>query len=226
MSIFKTIWRLLTFRLTRDQFLRFDRPHFFAGLIGTWLAGVGRYWDDPNASLLQHAGIGSVVYIFLLSAFIWLIVLPFRVEKWNYGIVLTFVSLTSFPAILYAIPVEKFMTLATANAVNGWFLTIIAIWRLALLFFFLKRYTGLYDIWTITLMPICVIVTVLSVLNLQNVVFEIMGGFRNPSANDSSFTIVMLLSWVSILASVPLLILYIAAIVERHKEIRQKQPSK
>ncbi|MEI9911696.1 MAG: hypothetical protein WDO71_19805 [Bacteroidota bacterium] len=108
MSITKTIIRLLTFQIERDEMLAFNHRHFIAGLIGTWLVGIGRYWDDPGAKLLQHLGLGSVIYIFCLAAFIWLIILPFKVEKWSYFRVLTFVGLTSFPALLYAIPVERF----------------------------------------------------------------------------------------------------------------------
>ena len=99
--------KLLTFRLTTAEMLNFNKSHFITGLIGTWIVGIGRYWDDPGAKLLQHLGLGSVIYIFVLALFIWLILLPFKVEGWKYFIVLTFISLTSFPAIFYAIPVER-----------------------------------------------------------------------------------------------------------------------
>ena len=98
--------------------LAFNRRHFIAGLIGTWIVGMGRYWDHTNASLLQHLGIGSVIYIFLLAALIWLIVKPYFVKDWTYFRVLTFIALTSFPAIIYAIPVEKYFLLSTANSIK------------------------------------------------------------------------------------------------------------
>ena len=120
--------------------LRFNTKHFIAGLFGTWLVGMGRYWDDEGASLLQHLGLGSVIYIFVLAAFIWLIIKPFFVEDWNYFTVVTFIGLTSFPAILYAIPVEKFVGIGTATTMNVWFLITVASWRLCLLYFFLKRF--------------------------------------------------------------------------------------
>ena len=91
------------------------------GIVGTWLAGIGRYWDHPDAKILQYAGLGSVIYIFILAAFIWLIVLPYKPLRWKYKTVLTFVSLTSFPAFLYAVPVEKFMKIEAAATVNAWF---------------------------------------------------------------------------------------------------------
>src|SRR5687768_9089503 len=118
----KTIIKLLAFRSTRDEMLQFKTKHFIAGLIGTWLVGIGRYWDDEGARILQKAGLGSVIYIFILSFFIWLIVKPYLVKNWTYFTVLTFISLTSFPAIFYAIPVERFLSLETANAINVWFL--------------------------------------------------------------------------------------------------------
>ena len=113
MTAVQTIIRLLTFQLTRAEMLQFKRHHFAAGLIGTWIVGMGRYWDDTGASLLQHIGLGSVFYIFVLAGFIWLILLPFKVDKWNYFTVLTFISLTSFPAVFYAIPVERFFPIET-----------------------------------------------------------------------------------------------------------------
>ena len=49
---------------------------------------------------------------------------------------------------------------------NVWFLVIVAAWRLGLLYFFLKRFTGLKtgNILTVTLMPICLIISALTVL--------------------------------------------------------------
>jgi Yip1 domain len=210
MNIFNTITRLLTFKLTREEMLQFNKTHFIAGLVGTWIVGIGRYWDDSGASLLQHLGLGSVIYIFVLAAFIWLILKPFKVANWDYFTVLTFISLTSFPAIFYAIPVEQFFTIQTANSMNVWFLTIVAAWRLGLLYYFLKHFTRLSagNILTVTLMPICLIISTLTVLNLHRVVFEIMGGVRNPTPHDSSYLILMLLTGISMILTVPLLIAY------------------
>jgi hypothetical protein len=210
MKIFNTIIRLLTFKLTREEMLQFNKPHFIAGLIGTWIVGMGRYWDDSGASLLQHLGLGSVIYIFVLAGFIWLILKPFQVDNWNYFTVLTFIGLTSFPAIFYAIPVEQFFTIQTANSMNVWFLAIVAAWRLGLLYYFIKHFTRLSagNILTVTLMPICLIISTLTVLNLHRVVFEIMGGVRNPTPHDSSYLILMLLTGISMILTLPLLIAY------------------
>ncbi len=185
---------------------------------------MGRYWDDPRASLLQQLGLGSVIYIFLLALFIWLIILPYVVKNWNYFTVLTFISLTSFPAIFYAIPVEKFFSLATANTINAWFLGIVAAWRLFLLYHFLKRFTSLRsgDIITVTLLPICLIITTLTILNLQRVVFDLMGGIRDPTAHDVAYDVLIFLSLISVILTLPLLIAYGVGIYKRYLE-RRKQ---
>ncbi len=224
MSLFKSIIRLLSFKLTRDEMLQFGLKHFIAGFIGTWIVGMGRYWDDEGASLLQHLGLGSVIYIFVLAAFIWLIVKPFFVENWNYFTVVTFISLTSFPAILYAIPVEKFVNIATATTMNMWFLIIVASWRLCLLYYFLKHFTklGLPNILTITLMPICLIIASLTALNLHRVVFNIMGGFSEPNVHDEAYTVLMFLTLISVFLTIPLMLAYAIGIYNRYKGRSQK----
>jgi hypothetical protein len=223
MTPFNYIIKLLTFKLSREEMLQFNNKHLIAGVIGTWIVGMGRYWDDPKASLLQHLGLGSVIYIFALAIFIWLILLPFKIEKWTYRIVLTFIALTSFPAIFYAIPVEKFFTIATSNTINVWFLLIVAVWRLCLLYYFLKHFTKLSsgNIATVTFMPICLIISALTALNLHNVVFEVMGGLRNPSPHDSSYFILMLLTGLSMLLAIPLLIAYGVGIYKSRKTIKR-----
>ncbi|WP_290792525.1 hypothetical protein [Flavihumibacter sp. UBA7668] len=154
--MFKTISSLLLLKLTREEMLKFNRKHFIVGLLGTWIVGIGRYWDDKGASLLQHLGLGSVIYIFLLSLFIWLIIKPFLIDQWTYFRVLTFISLTSFPALFYAIPVELYFSMEISNLINVWFLALVAAWRLCMLFYFIRVFTKLdiLDITTVTLLPI------------------------------------------------------------------------
>ena len=45
---------------------------------------------------------------------------------------LAFVTLTAPPALLYAIPVERFMTPSAASVTNVWFLAVVAAWRVGL----------------------------------------------------------------------------------------------
>ena len=119
-------------------------PAYLAwGLFTAWLAGIGRYWDHPSAGWWQYAGLGSVAYVFVLAFFLWVVVAPLRPRNWSFVGVLIFVTLTSLPALLYAIPVEKFMALEHAQAANVIFLAVVASWRVALLIVFLRRAAGL-----------------------------------------------------------------------------------
>ncbi|MCL6416842.1 hypothetical protein MIB92_14370 [Aestuariirhabdus sp. Z084] len=151
-------------------------------------------------------------YIFVLAFILWVIILPLKPANWSYKNVLLFVSLTSPPAILYAIPVERFMSLQSAQLANVWFLAVVAIWRVALLFKYLKSVARLSGFCVIvaTLLPLTLIVAVLAALNLEHVVFKLMAGLEEHerSANDSAYTILLLITYFSILSSPVLVGLY------------------
>lgn len=153
-------WRLLTFRASRDELLGTTSKHLIFGLVCAWIVGIGRYWDNSRVGILQHLGVGSVIYVFVLSLFLWLIIWPLRPQNWSYRSIVTFISLVSPPAILYAIPVQNFYPLRTADAINSWFLFIVAVWRVALLIFYLRR-VGQLDVPSIivgTFLPLTFIV--------------------------------------------------------------------
>ena len=223
-SVFGTMGRLLFFRASQDELAGLGRRHLVVGLGCTWIVGIGRYWDNPRVGLLQHMGLGSVVYVFILSLFLWLIIWPLRPRHWSYFRLLTFVTLVSPPAIFYAIPVQMFFRLDTANSVNAWFLAIVAAWRVALLFFFLRRMgeLGWFAITTATLLPLSMIVVALTVLNLEQVVFNLMGGMVARSPNDSSYEVLIVLSWLSLVLFIPLLIGYLAMIFSRLWSFREE----
>jgi hypothetical protein len=199
----RAVARFLTFRLSRADYLALDRRHLGFALSCTWIVGIGRWWDDPKAGLLQHSGLGSVVYACVLAAVLWLIVLPLEPRDWTYARVLTLVAMTAPPGILYAIPVERFLSLRTAGELNLWFLAAVAAWRVALLIHFLIRFPliGWVQASLCALLPITAIVTALSALNLHRVVFNIMGsiGEGNPSAHDDAYGVLIaltVLSWL------------------------------
>ncbi len=225
MNIFNTINKLLSFRLSQEEMLNFNKKHLIAALLGTWIVGIGRYWDDKNASLFLHLGLGSVIYIFVLALLIWAILLPYKLKNWSYFTVLVFIGLTSFPAILYAIPVEQFVNIETANKINVWFLAIVALWRLLLLFYFLKVVTKLnsLNIFIVTLLPITLIITALTVLNLHKVVFNIMGGVRNQTAHDASYGVLIILTTLSVILVLPLLIGYLIGISNSRKKSKNSE---
>jgi hypothetical protein len=223
-NVILTTARLLSFRSTREELLHFSHKHLALGLFFTWLVGVGRYWDNPRVSLLQHLGIGSVIYIFALALLLWLIIWPLKPEDWSYFRVLTFVSLVSPPAVLYAIPVERIYNLEIANSINAWFLAIVAAWRVALLIFFLRRSGALdwFPVIIATMLPLTLIVVTLAVLNLERVVFNFMGGFRDRSPNDEAYGILFALSLLAFLLFIPLLICYLYLVAEKHFKSKQE----
>lgn len=208
--------------LNEGRFLTFQRPsshlrenthaYLVFGLGFTWLAGVGRYWDNPRAELWQLLGLGSVAYVFILAALIYWLVRPLKPMNWSYRNVLLFITLTAPPAVLYAIPVERFMPLEEAAATNAWFLAIVATWRVALYGWFLRVLSGLK--WTSVivalLLPLVIIVFALTALNLEHVVFRIMGGIleEEKSANDMAYGVVFLISFFSVWALPFVLVMY------------------
>lgn len=200
--------RLLTFRLTAEKAEKFGRPHFYLGLFGTWMAGIGRYWDHPSAGLAQRAGLGSLGYILVMAALLWVVFRPVVGAKADFWKLLTFVSLTSFPAWLYAIPVERFMSIDAATRMNIWFLAAVALWRVMLLLHHARGVFGLTagPLVVCCLLPLTVIIALLAMLNLEHAVFSIMGGLRQTTPNDGAYMVILVLSWLSVLLA-PLLFL-------------------
>jgi hypothetical protein len=225
-NLLTTTVRLLFFRSTREELLHLGGKHLALGIFCTWVVGMGRYWDNPRVSLLQHLGIGSVIYIFVLALLLWLIAWPLKPRAWSYFRVLTFVSLVSPPAILYAIPVERAFNLEVANSINAWFLAIVAAWRVALLIFFLRRLGKLEWPWvvTATLLPLTLIVVTLTILNLEKVVFDFMGGFRDRSPNDEAYGMLFAFSLLAYLLFIPLLLCYIYLVVKRKYSTEPENP--
>lgn len=213
----RTQFAFLFFRPTRislqDNYWRW----FSYVIVVTWLAGVGRYWDHPSAETWQYFGVGSLVYIFCLSTLLYLIVWPLRPSNWTIGGVFVFVGLTSLPAFLYAIPVERVVNLSAAQSINAWFLGIVAAWRVALLFRYLIVAAKLhwFVVTTISVLLLSGIVVALTLLNLEHVVFDIMAGIREEDAspNDVAYLIVFGLAFFSMWAFPMALILYLGAVI-------------
>ncbi len=217
-------WRLLTLQLTPAEFQTLGHRHLVFGLVWAWLVGIGRNWDNTRASFWQHTGIGSVVYVFAFALLLWLVIRPLRPRHWSYRHVCTFVALVAPPALLYALPVERWFTLDQANTINAWFLAVVALWRVLLLFFYLVRHARLHPLVVLVaaLLPLTVIVTILTMLNLDRVVFDFMGGIRNRSPNDSAYGVLVLLTMSSIILFVPLLLSYIFLVVRAQMNRRHQ----
>lgn len=220
----RAIGRTLTFRAGAVEVSRFGPKHLVVGLACTWVVGVGRWWDDPKASLLQHLGLGSVIYVFVLAALLWLVVWPLAPAALSYRTTLTFISLTSPPAALYAVPVERFFSLTVAGQLNLWFLAVVATWRVALLLRFLASVpaVGIVKGVIVALLPLTAIVTALTVLNLHRVVFSFMGGIADSdrSVHDAAYGVLVTLTLLSTTLLPVLLVAYVAGIV--HAWLRRR----
>ncbi len=216
-AILQTAARILTLRFKAED-LSFDRSHLIFGLVCVWAVGMGRYWDNPRVGLLQHLGIGSVVYVLILSAFLFIIIYPMKPARWSYFHLLTFITLTSPPAALYALPVEKWYSLDTSQAINVWFLAVVALWRVVMYSLYLRRWAEIkgFAQLTATLMPLALIVVALTLLNLEQAVFEFMSGIeRHQTSADAAFGVVFMLGLLSYLLSPALLILYVTSVILR-----------
>lgn len=208
--------RLLTFRPVSSSIHNRWKPYLAFGFLATWLAGIGRYWDNPRAEIWQKLGLGSVVYVFVLAAILWLLTAPLRPRNWTYRNVLLFVTLTAPPAFLYAIPVEMFLSPEDARTANAWLLAVVAAWRVALYAVFLRRTAALKPLVTLvaTLLPLAIIVVALALLNLEHVVFNLMGGIRpeQQGSHDAAYEVVLRLAFLSFHLAPFLLLAYVVMV--------------
>lgn len=225
-DILRTMWRVLTFQFTREDVEAFGYGHLAVGLVVTWLVGMGRYWDNPRVGLLQHLGVGSVIYVFVLAAWLWVVIWPLRPERLGYRQVLTFITLTAAPAALYAIPIEGHMPVTDAANLNTLFLGIVSIWRVALWSTFLYRWSGLREgtLVCAALFPLALIVVALAMLNLDRAVFEIMAGIheRDHTSSDGSYFLLLLVSSLTTFLS-PLLLLAYGGVVASRWMYRKRE---
>jgi len=215
--VLATLVRLLTFRLDAAGYAALGIREARVGLLLAWIAGIGRYWDHPTAGLAQNSGVGSVVYVLVLSALLWLVLRPLGAHRRPYWNIAAMVGLSSPLAWLYALPVERWTDQQTAIDLNIGFLAVVAAWRVLLYARYLK--VGCALDWSATvacaLLPLCAIVTALAALNLEHAVFDLMGGLRREGTAervvDETYRVVMNVTFISWLAFLPLLIAYCVA---------------
>lgn len=209
--------RILAFRARSADFAALDRRDLAAGLAVTWLVGIGRTWDNPRVELLQRSGVGSLVYVLLLAALLWLIGLGLRPARWSYPHLLTFVALTAPPGLLYAIPVERLLDPAAARTANLVFLAVVSAWRVALYAVYLRRYAGLPagPLAVQLLLPLTLIVSALAYLNLERAAFDVMGGLTETTSADASYGCLVSLTLLSVALCPFLLVAYAVLAVRR-----------
>jgi len=207
--------KFLTFQRAKID-LRANKFGFLAMAIGSaWIAGIGRYWDHPDAYSWQYAGLGSVAYIFVLAAVLWVVIYPLRPKNWSYLSILVFIGLTSPLAWIYAVPVEKFMSAENATTANIWFLFVVAAWRVALYRSYLKNSAKLNGIRQLAalLAPLALIIIALSALNLEHAIFEIMAGIdRTPTQRDQIYANIVLASIYTTFAAPVIFLIYVGGI--------------
>jgi hypothetical protein len=219
----RMLWRVVTFQATRTDFGSLGTSHLVLGLMSAWLVGVGRYWDNTRVSLPEHLGLGSVLYVFVLAGFLFASIAPLRPERWTYRNLLTFISLTAAPGLIYAIPVERFLALESARILNAGFLGLVATWRVALLVRYLRVHGELR--WPAVIVgaafPLCFVVAALWVLNLDRVVFDLMAGIEDEQSGDTKAYLV--LTWLTFGAYslfTPLLLAYLALAYQAHRRVK------
>ncbi|MEX8496249.1 hypothetical protein [Leptothrix ochracea] len=173
-------WRLLTFRSMAVDWRREGSAYLALGLGLTALAGVGRFWDQPHASLWQQLGGVSVAYVFFMAGLLWALLLPLRPTQ-SYQQVLIFVTLTAPAAFLYAIPWAHLVATETAQAAQSWTLLIVATWRVALLGVFLRRAVKLstLQLGVALVLPLVLLMDSLSALGVLPAVVAQMNGHGN-----------------------------------------------
>ena len=219
-NLVKVLARVLTFRPRPEDFAVVPNSALAFGFLLTWAAGIGRYWDNPRVTGLQRLGLGSVVYVLLLTGFLWLLLKPLKPENWSYRRLLYFVTLTAPPALLYAIPVERMYSLGQARTINVWFLGVVALWRVIMYGAFLWRCARLRGLSfpAALLLPLCLIVTALTLLNLERATFDLMAGIQEQgTASDEAYAFLVLLTVLSIYVAPVVFMLYFVQIFRRNK---------
>lgn len=219
-DFFKALGRVLTFRPRPEDFAVVPGSALAFGFLLTWLAGIGRHWDNPRVTGLQRLGLGSVVYVLLLTGFLWLLLKPLKPENWSYRRLLFFVTLTAPPAFLYAIPVERMYSLDEARMINVWFLAAVALWRVIMYGAFLLRCARLRGLSfpVALLLPLCVIVTALTILNLERATFDLMAGIQEKgTASDNAYAFLFYLTFISLYVAPVVFVFYIVEIFRRRR---------
>ena len=224
LSLLRAQGLVLSLRFSRSDLAQLRPAHLVFGLLVAWAVGLGRYWDHPHPYAFQSLGVGSLAVLGVLGLLLYVLLAPLRPRAWSLLHLYTFLALTALPGLVYAIPVERHLELEQAQTVNAWFLAAVAAWRVAMLVTYLRRWAGLEG-WVLTvglLLPLSLVITTLTVLNLEQVVFLVMSGERELSPNDTAFEVLVDLTFVSVAAFPFLLIGYGVAVYRRRRSARKR----
>ena len=208
-EVLRTSGRLLVFQRATPDLTRHGPLYLAIGIFFAWLAGVGRHWDNPRSDLWQHLGLGSVAYVFVFAFLLWLVLWPLKPANWQYRNVLIFVALTAPPAFLYVLP-GRFLPADAIPQAKVLLLAFVAVWRVALLGRYLWGSAALRGgrLFVAICFPLALLVTALVVLNLDHVIFDLMGGgLKSP--NDKAYSVLLLIDFVAVVSLPVLFIMYV-----------------
>ncbi len=208
---FRLLWRTLTFRATAEEYESATWHSFLFGFLITWLAGVGRTWDDPDASPLRVTGLGSVGYVVVLAGLITIFALPLSRRRIGYRATLLFVLMTAAPALIYAIPVERWTDMHSAQVLNLNFLLVVASYRVLMFFRFLYSCARMawFDTVMAGLLPLMLIIVLVTLFGLTGKVLDIMGGLRgDQNAQSMADEIVLMISGFSCVGFIPAFLVF------------------
>lgn len=231
------ILRVLALRFTREDFDARRFELLLAGLLTTWAVGIGRWWDAADAWPLQKLGLASLAYVFVLTALLAAFCAPLMPRReWRrhvfvatcasvYARALLVVVVSAAPGLLYAIPVERFMTMPAAQATNLVFLLVVASWRVSIWVVALRVVFGIQSglrRLVATLAPISFVVVALVILRLHRGVFVLMAGMEDrPSRVQQAADKVLLSITIFSIVVLPLVLvawLWMAISLRRAKE--------
>ncbi|MCP3971971.1 MAG: hypothetical protein GY717_16940 [Rhodobacteraceae bacterium] len=91
--------------------------------------------------------------------------------------------------------------------------------RRSIYYFFLKR-VAKFDNSTavvVTLLPLAIIVTALVMLNLEQAIFDLMGGIRDETSTDHAYGLLFFISVLSTFSAPILLIMYALLVYKAHR---------
>ncbi len=173
--------RILTLTANKNELLTMDGDVLLWGLVMVWLAGIGRYWDAPLEPFFMRSGLPSLIYIFVLGAFLWMFIFLLRPANWSYVRLVTYISMTAPPAFIYAIPFERMYGVDKGAEYNAIALVVVAVWRVLMLGNYLVRVSNLnvFCVLVAVLLPLMTIVTVLMGLHKTVDLVATMGGIRD-----------------------------------------------
>lgn len=200
--------------------------YLVTGLSITWIVGFGRTWDFETAPLWLRTGLHSVAYALVLAALIWAVTLALRPARWTYRNVLLMVTMTALPGLIYAIPVERILPADAARGVNLIFLLIVASWRMALFYRFLRKVALLPPGATLVawLLPPALIAAPLSAFGMLDAVMRGMSGIQGPAQpGEIPEVAIILLALATWLALPVLLCAFVVIALARRREMRAEK---